>query len=810
MSRTLVTLALLAALLSPALAAPGEARGRIVILDRGRGAKDDASRLSEVALRIAGDDAASTLILYGTRAGGRPRFAVVRGDRAAALREADTKEGWDFTGPTDVRQGVLLALERRTFDTPVDLALVGPFSGTEDLPAGQDDAALETWRNRAPEGSRIWPLALGTAARRAVGALPGVVGSGWVLLDVGPPAVEVDPHSPIAPDEPYRARVRARVDAAVVGVQPDVMPLLVSTDGADDVKTRLEGAELVASVARPTAAVAKAQVEISVADDVPVLVAAALPEPARVVWDQLRPDARLVKEDVAPVEALDLEADRPLVVERTIERVVVGAPARWTARGRDAALPEEVEVAFGETRPARHDVERTPVTIRMHAVPGHPIERSGTIVLDSGTPGVAIELSYHVVVLPGHGHARLDAPGGEVALPAGEDDDALDIDVERDDANAPPEVALRLDVDPAPPAGLSFEVTLSDGRVLRFAPGREIVVPLPGRHRVVPRLAKGTRPFAATVTLAAGATPGVVLETKGRATLRPRRPRLRLEGGGGFRLEGDRVVPVEPLRLRLDSDGGDETWRLALLEHPPALRVGPSAPVRLVLVPDAPGLWRIEAAGPWRGERGAIFSGRAETVPIEIAWSEGGTPRSVEVRVDVPARWGRLGLVLIGLAGIALLVGAIAASHLRAAPLEGTLLYAVEGKAGAVGRVDLAPAGRRARTLVSDPAGRLALGGDGEAVARVRPSRVGGFLDVPGPNGVERHLLVDGLVVTSGRHRVRYISGQVQPPPGGTLDPVPDLLGPEFELETGRVEKAIRSARPDRAQETGDPESGAG
>jgi hypothetical protein len=161
--------------------------------------------------------------------------------------------------------------------------------------------------------------------------------------------------------------------------------------------------------------------------------------------------------------------------------------------------------------------------------------------------------------------------------------------------------------------------------------------------------------------------------------------------------------------------------------------------------------------------------------------------------VTVPARWGRAGWVLVGLAAAAVLLGLFVVLSHRALPLDGTLLYTVEGRAGAVGRLALASAGRRGATVTADEGGRLALGGPGRPVLRVLATRVGGMAEVPAAaGGVERRLLVDGLAFDVGRHALRYVQagGQEWKPPEGEASPTGttpanDLLGPEYDLPHG-------------------------
>jgi hypothetical protein len=152
---------------------------------------------------------------------------------------------------------------------------------------------------------------------------------------------------------------------------------------------------------------------------------------------------------------------------------------------------------------------------------------------------------------------------------------------------------------------------------------------------------------------------------------------------------------------------------------------------------------------------------------------------------------------------LALALGLWSLLQMKAAPVDGTLLYQVEGREGAVGRLDLAPAGRRKIEVHADAVGRLSFTARPDPasapVVVIRPTRVGAVLEIPA-SPPERYLLVDGLTVKAARHRIRYVSDRPGDAtvPAVTL-PEEELLGPEFDMPSGRID-AI--GRPDRT----DPE----
>ena len=288
------------------------------------------------------------------------------------------------------------------------------------------------------------------------------------------------------------------------------------------------------------------------------------------------------------------------------------------------------------------------------------------------------------------------------------------------------------------------------------------------------------------------------VEGQGEVAFAPRQPKLILENlPPTYRVEGGAVVAESALSLRIDTDGGDGAFREALLRQIPQVTAASE---------DAPteGPWTVKARGEgsfevtghkaWAGAEQDIFASTEEALVLEIDWPPGGMSQRLPITVENPAKWGVVAYGLIGLAALALLLGLYAWAQFRAPPLTGKLLYTHPSLAGTVGRLDLSGLGRGAAAIRSDTKGRLSLGGrksgkDGQAIAMVRASRIGGLLLVPREKGKpERRLLVDGLSLQSGDHQLRYFSGQ------GDEDTVlvptveaPDLIGSEFDLESGRT-----------------------
>ena len=272
-------------------------------------------------------------------------------------------------------------------------------------------------------------------------------------------------------------------------------------------------------------------------------------------------------------------------------------------------------------------------------------------------------------------------------------------------------------------------------------------------------------------------------------TITPARARVRLEDG----------VPTldEPWVLTLDSDGGEGAWLLELMKAQPVVAALEDAPLAWQVTPESPGQWRIEPTGTWAGAKPGAFEDAEAETRIDIHWPHGDAPRALPVEITVPARWGARGWIFVALAGLALALALFTFLKLRAPPIHGTLLYTVEGLEATVGRLDLAKVGRKATALRSDKRGKLGLGATGEAIALLRPTRVGGMLEIEAEDGegTERRLLVDGLTLTTGKHTLRYLGGEPDPEDlERPLIEVPDLLGPDYDMEGGTFEDELDAA----------------
>ncbi|MHC5009510.1 MAG: hypothetical protein ACYTG6_01015 [Planctomycetota bacterium] len=799
--RALALVALLCA--GAGLALAGEdarAAEVLVVLDRGSDAQGSAERDAQRAVRLSealernGHDV--RLVVYGTRPDGRPRIAYVRGEPAKALPEQVAREGWQFEGPTDPRTALARAFRLHVSREPLWLVLVGPFAG---VPAQVEDGR-RAWNERAPAASRILPIGLTPEALGRIEEARGLVRKGEIVLGAGPALARTEPFSPLREDDdapPLEAVIEVPLDVVPVGMPRDLALLLAQGDPETDDLADLGRDDEAASVARfrlrrSLADGRKTTVSFRPNDALDnVLWLGALPASVEITWRDLVPDARLRSAEggaAGPFTSLETVFDAPRVVRYRLVRTNTGPAPAWVLTAASGERPEGFSMALGP-EVVEEGLVTTEVRIAFVAARGPPFETRGTLRLSAPGHPAAFDVPYHVEVPPGRVTVVLERPDGVLALPPAAADPTWQVGVEAGNANAPDRVQLALEV--APPELASHVTARLDPPGRRVRAGETFFAVV--GEVISARLESGTAPPGAEgtarfVLVQAAAVLGAEVEP---APVRVRRPRLVADTSvARYRVEDGHVVADRPLRVHVDPDGGDGAWRRALYDTAPTTEV--DAPVGWQWESPSPGAWTLVPVGPWRGARRDLFRARTEPYRARVAWSGGPAPGAVELTVEVPPRWGAAGWVLVGLAGLALvLVGVAVVAH-RTPRVTGSLLYAAKGLEGAVGRLDLSGVGRRRRAVVADARGRLALGGPGREILVIRPTRVGGILEVP-PRGKgaegERRLLVDGLSLQVGRHRVRYVSGRPSEEDLRLEIPeVPDLLGPEYDLAGGRID----------------------
>ncbi len=792
-----------------AAAAPAHAEDAVVVLDRGAGSASTAERDATLAARLVealrARDVRTRLVVFGTRPNGRTRAAELRGAPERALEEALTREGFGFEGGTDPRVALEIAIRRVGTVGSLSVFLVGAFAGdpAEAEEDGEGRQALEQWSEKAPETSRIF--ALGASAKRTLllKDAKGAVVDGAVVVEAGDVEVDPEPFSPLALEGGASVPLEARIHVPLVYVPSGAGP----SGPVLEAKSRLprdrfeplaEELERVGFRLKHDAADGRVATVVFQAPDTPaILWLAEPPLPRTFTWTALARDARLRSHagtQPLPFEVGEAWARQPHRVTYRLVRTRAGPPPSWRARVEGDAIGPGLDVSFDTEVVLDEETAYCPVAVTFHATPGQALEARGTLVIESDDHPATFRIPYHVRVPPGLVAVALETPDDPTPLPAGPEDPWWLLLVEARNANVPSSVSVRWTVDPPEAADrLAVEMRSDDGLSIWPLGANGMLEPgVRYRVRPTPWPATETVPKA-TLSIVLDEQPGVEGVAEGSGRLRPREPALFVSDfpGSAYRVEdGEVVVGYPPLSLVLFPDGGSGDWLLAIQAIPPEVRTEGASTLAWRAEATGAGTWDLVPTGPWQGERAGIFEGRVDVERVHVSWPGGGAPGTLEIPVEVPARWGPAGWILVVLAGLALALGGWGLWQLRPAPVGGTLLYTMADREGAVGRLDLTGVGRRTTDVKADGSGRLGLSGAGPLILRIRPTRVGGLLVLEGDGGRQEHLLVDGLTLDAGSHRVRYVSGHAEDlRPAAPLPRQEDLLGPDFDLPTGRFDQ---------------------
>lgn len=776
------------------------ARRVVIVLDRGSAARETHRIDTANALRVWAALAKRGVDCHLVAAG-------VDGDDSTLVDDVPpTRPGLEglarrpvfaFRGPTDVRAalGHVLADEGTG---PVDVILLGPFEPSDKHGESVRDDVIERWNEDAPAGSRILAVRSHALARGLLEGAQGLVTEGRLVIGFDKPIVETQPFSPFQPEaEGIEARIRVVAD--VLGLGDDVAhtPLLrVRSDVKADALevTTNAGRHTIVLRRRPTdgrlATLTFARDERR--DDAHWLVEA--PRPLSFRWEMLAASALLrdtAGRPAAPFAAVDVAVGEPKRVTLRLLRTRTGPAPAWRTRAAQGELPAGLTVVVGPEVQTSPEVGESAVTIEFAAQAGRPLEARGTLVLEADGIDAPIELPYEIRV--GAGQAALEGAVHPAALPPSEGETRTTFRLVRGNENTPTALRLRAVCDGDHARWLRGLVGGAGGSVTRWDLREPLIVET-GRERTLAfELLEDAPPhlvWPCTVTITPVPLEGVALEGRLDIAVRKRRPFIKLGGPPpSFRLEEGTLRSDVPFILQLDPDGGDGEFLLALLETPPTL-VSRGGAIGWQAVQRGRGIWHVVPTGEWSGLQPSIFRDEEVHVDLEIAWPPGDTPGKVEVPVEVPARWGKRGFVLVALALMALVLGLLVIGYMRTPAVKGVLIYTIDGMDGTVGRLDLAAVGRKTRVIVADDKGKLSVAAKGDAIARVRPTRVGGMLEYTDAHGTkERRLLVDGVSLRLGRHLVRYIYGRddanaaAPTPPAGE-----DLLGPEYDIESGRID----------------------
>jgi hypothetical protein len=521
------------------------------------------------------------------------------------------------------------------------------------------------------------------------------------------------------------------------------------------------------------------------------------PQPLTFRWEQLQSDARLLgpKGEAVPVfTAIDAEVGKPTSMAFRLLRTLRGRTPAWRVGVEAGELPPGLTVRIGDEVRTSPEIAESEVRVRFEAARGQPVRAQGVITLSADGMPETLRLTYEVRVQPGR--LTWEAEGHPAALPVAAKDPRTRLTLRAANANAPSSVSLRATCDGGQEQYLHARVHVPEQGVVTWKLSEPFPLAAGAVHElefVLDEQPQSGLSWPCAVTLSLIAPEGVEIEGAEpvEVRVRLRRPRLVLQQPlPEHRLLGATLLADEPPVLTLDADGGDGDWLVNLLETKPVVRVGGDAPIGWQAVARGAGTWHVVPAGRWTGAEPGIFEDETLTIGLTFEWSAGEAPPPASLPVRIPARWGRKGILLVGFAGLALLLAVTVMSWMRTPAVKGTLLYTVDGLGGTVGRLDLVPVKRGTKPVTSDGKGRLAVAGDGDVIAKVRATRVGGMLEYTDPEGGrERRLLVDGMSLRLGRHLVRYVSGRAHEVDSAQApSEVPDLLGPEYDLESGRID----------------------
>ncbi len=804
----LCLLALLALTTGPAAWAEDEAPARrvLVVIDRGSSAKGSARTDSNNALRIwsslAQHGLDCRLVAAGVNGDGTTLIDAVSPTKAG-LAGLGRRAVFDFAGPTDPRAVLAYALGseegNETAEGAVDIVLLGNFGPTSKESAESLGEVVSRWNKAAPEGSRVLAVRTQAGALKLLEDARGLVAGGRLVVGFGEPLVETQPFSPFAlTPEGIEARVRVLADVLTLTRKAPHGPILsVTSDVRGDTLLLDATAGLHTLVVRRrpqdgrTATLTFARDES--AENVHWLIDP--PGPLTFRWDALAQEARLVTTDGSPAPAftaIDVDAGTLKRVTLRLLRTRTGPAPAWQLSGKDGPLPTGLTVDVGPEVRTSHEVGESEVRLAFAALAGKPLEARGTLVLTAEGLKAPIELAYEIRVRAGH--AVLEAEPVVAALPHAASDKRSLLRLVAKNANVPAALQLVATCDGGQERWLrAILTTPSGGAVTRWKLTEPLVLEL-GDERAVSFELDAEAPaellWPCVVAIKVVPLAGIKVEGGALLTVRKRRPRIKLGGPPPtFLLKDGTLRSHAPLVLQLDADGGEGDWLLGLTQTAPTLR-SRTGKIGWQAVTRGAGVWHIVPTGEWEGPQPGIFRDQEDHVALEIAWEPGRDPGVINVPVEIPARWGERGFIILTLALMALLLVLLVSVYMRTPPVKGTLLYTVDGLDGTVGRLDLAAVGRKTRVIASDANGKLSVANRGESIAKVRPTRVGGMLEYVDVSGSkERRLLVDGVSLRLGRHIIRYVYGR---PTQDELPPTPppgeDLLGEEFDIASGRIQ----------------------
>ena len=803
----------------------------LVVLDRGTSAAQGATenlakaRALVHALTARGMRAKALAMTTTSENLARLReLKLVDKDLKALARNKD----YAFKRPTGVGVALRVAKRRRGTSLAQWLILVGPFS-TADVKDADDKKELvrgvTSWNKEVPKGTRVIGIGLSDDARavleRDEGQAAGWHASGRFVFRVGEPKVSCEAPAPVdltaeTTEGTLRAEVAIPTESLPWGEHPPPLPLEIKTGrDADGIESTIDvtSETLSARITRDDVHATDITVRVEHTEEYDaerVVFFATLPEPVQASW----PAPKRV--------CLLLDADGNEARSFRAEGVRVGKPARatyliaYTDLGDDEPPPtwhvgnhlrRGVDVSFGAPRKLRPGVRVRSVTISFEPERGHGgvVKGFASLVTESGFEGT-IKIPYECEAAAPKAKLVLQGANSPHRLPQGASPTRTAFTVRDENGMTPDTVHLSASITPdAWKSIVSLFLSDSEGRARPMAWDETLSIGRDTTYEVTARLLDpNTLPTlegSAEISLRASCAADTPIEGELVLAIGKRVPRLVVRTDTTtYHVDQQTLKGTHAIRLELDADGVTGDALLRLMESSPTVEATPPEPQAWSLRLLSPGKWQLEPTGRWKGAKQDSFSSRREEVSFSFRWRDFALKARAKATVVTPAKVKPTKWPFLGLGALAALLGFLTVLQFRPPPIKGTLLYTVDGVDRAVGRLSLDAIGRRKAKLHATKRGKLSIGGSGDPVATIQPTRVGPMIVSRSESGEKsRRLLVDGLALRTGRHTIRYVSGAPDEEEATTrMADIPDLFGDDFDIETGKVDEAWRAAK--RAQ----------
>ncbi len=808
----------------------------LVVIDRGIAAKDDAKEHLARARAFV-----DPLIALGMRA--KAVAVTSTSDNLAQLREIafddkglasiEESQYFDFKRPTGVGIALGVARRRRGKSLAQWLVLVGPFTtaGQSKNDRKELEAGVEKWNEDAPKGTKIIAFGLSDDAR-AVLENEDAPARGWqpagrIVTEVGSPQVTCDPPASLmgtsrSDIRGLLANVSVATSSVTWGDRPPPIPISIATNrDGDKLRTTIDPdtGMINAQITRDDMAATELSVSVTRDEEQTterVLFFGQLPDSVEASWPEPKREAVLQRADgSAPTafQATGVTSASPATADYVIAYTDIPSDTgerapTWHVGNQ---LKAGMKVKLGSPKLLRPGVRGLPLTVSYHPKRGYMGASRGVISLVTKSEYKGT-LSISYACAPADPRARLVLIGGATPqlLPQGDAPEEINLVVRDLNSMTPDFIQLRATVSPeAWKPHVAFTAMSEAKRARPIAWDRGTKLSRDIRYALSARLknAKALPDLSgsAEVTVTAMYPSGISIDGTVTFSIGLRSPRIVVEPNhAAYDVAEGKLTGIHAIRLSLDPDGITGDALLRLMEISPTVTATPRTLQDWTLRLLSPGKWQLEPSGAWKGAKPDSFSARNETASFSFAWRGQDVDESATATVSTPAKVKSTGWLFLGLGALAALLGLVTVMQFRPPPVKGTLLYTVDGVDRAVGRLPLDSIGRRKATLHATKRGKLSIGGAGETVATIQPTRVGPMIVSRSESGSrDRRLLVDGLAIRTGRHTLRYVSGAPNEDEATSrMADIPDLFGDDFDIETGKVDEAWRKATSSQAGES--------